>query len=158
MPTQLTFGSVSMNFENYYFNNFVYKCKIEHQKKKKKKPKFSKNFGSVKKGKTNIFFRPYIHKPCLVPYGRPTFQMRSILHFQPILQLDQRWSLTLVCEGSHVISINQVWSKSDINFSNEANFTFSAYLTTWPQMTFDLGMWPLDLTSKWIFPCCIYTV
>ena len=33
--------------------------------------------------------------------------------------------------------------KSDFIFSNEAIFTFSAYLTTWSQMTFDLGIWPL---------------
>ena len=46
-------------------------------------------------------------------------------------------------EGSCVISINQVWFQSDFNFSNEANFAFSAYLTTWPHMTSDLGMWPL---------------
>ena len=38
---------------------------------------------------------------------------------------------------------NQVWFKSDFNFSNEAIFKFSAYLTTWPQMTFDLDIWPL---------------
>ena len=31
-----------------------------------------------------------------------TFQMRPILHFQPILQLDLRWPLTLVC--NHLIS------------------------------------------------------
>ena len=46
-------------------------------------------------------------------------------------------------EGSHIISINQVWFKSDFNFSNEATLTFSACLTTWPQMTVDLGIWPL---------------
>ena len=28
---------------------------------------------------------------------------------------------------------------------NESNFTFSDNLTTWPQMTFDLGMWPLTI-------------
>ena len=37
----------------------------------------------------------------------------------------------------------QVWFKSNFNFLNEAIFTFSAYLTTWPQMTYDLGTWPL---------------
>ena len=49
-----------------------------------------------------------------------------------------RWTY----EDSHIISINQVWFQSDFNFSNEAIFTFSVYLTTWPQMTFDLGIWP----------------
>ena len=60
------------------------------------------------------------------------------------------WPLTAwTYEGSHIISINQVWFKSDFNISNETIFTFSAYLTTWPQMTF-------DLINKWGFTCCIY--
>ena len=78
-------------------------------------------------------------------------QISPNLHFQVILQVDLRWPLTLICDflttwtykGSHIILINQVWFKSDFNFTNEAIFTFSAYLTTWPQMTFDLDMWPL---------------
>ena len=77
-------------------------------------------------------------------------QLSPNLHFKVILQLDLRWPLTLIfdlltawTEGSHIILTNQVWSKSDFNFSNEAIFTFSAYLTTWPQMTFDLEIWPL---------------
>ena len=54
------------------------------------------------------------------------------------------WPLTTwIYEGFHIISINQAWFKSDFNFSNKAIFTFSAYLTTWPQMTFDLGTWPM---------------
>ena len=80
------------------------------------------------------------------------------LHLQVILQVDLRWPLTLICdlltawtyEGSHIISINQIWFKSDFNFSSEATFTFSAYLTTWTSddlwpwyMSFDLDMWPL---------------
>ena len=36
------------------------------------------------------------------------------------------------------------------------NFTFSAYLTTWPYMAFDLDMWPFDLINKWVFPCYIH--
>jgi hypothetical protein len=28
----------------------------------------------------------------------------------------------------------------DINFSNETHFQLSAYFTTWPQMTLDIGM------------------
>ena len=62
-------------------------------------------------------------------------QMTSELDLWPLTQ----WTY----EGFHIISINQVWFKSDFNFSNEAIFTFSAYLTTWPQITFDLGTWPL---------------
>ena len=91
------------------------------------------------------------------------------LHFQVILHVDLGWPLTLTCdlltpwtyEGFHIISINQVWFKSYFNFSNEAIFTFSAYLTTWPQMTFDLDMWPLTpsindgshvapMTQRWL--------
>ena len=53
------------------------------------------------------------------------------------------WPLTSwVCEGSYIIWINQVWFQSNFNFSNEVNFTFWANLATWPQMTFDLHMWP----------------
>ena len=60
------------------------------------------------------------------------------------------WLLTAwTYEGSHIISINQLWFKSDFNFSNEAIFTFSAYFTTWLQMTFDLDIWPLtSLTNE----------
>ena len=55
------------------------------------------------------------------------------------------WSLTTWAYGFHirVISVNQVWFKSDFDFSNEAIFPFSAYPTTWPQMTFDLDTWSL---------------
>ena len=53
------------------------------------------------------------------------------------------WPSSLLYKGSHVASMTQVWFQLDFNFSNESNFTFSAYLTTWPQMTFDLNMWPL---------------
>ena len=54
------------------------------------------------------------------------------------------WPLTAwTYEGFHILPISQIWFKVDFNFSNEAIFTFSAYLTTWPQMTFDLGTWPL---------------
>ena len=59
------------------------------------------------------------------------------------------WHLTTwTYEGSHIISINHVWFQSDFNFSNGANFTFSAYLSTWPQMTFDLDMWPLTSSTN----------
>ena len=51
--------------------------------------------------------------------------------------------ISWTCEGSYIISINQVWFQSYFKFSNEATFTFSAYLTTWSQMTFDPDKWPL---------------
>ena len=78
-----------------------------------------------------------------------TFQMRWILHFEIILQLDLWWPLTTwTYKGSHNVSINQVWFQSDFNFSIEATFTFSAYSTTWPQMTFDPDMWPLTSSTN----------
>ena len=83
-------------------------------------------------------------------------QISQNLHFPAILQVDLRWLLALICdlltawtyEGSHIISLNQLWFQSDINFSNEAIFTLSAYLTTWPRMTFDLSMWPLTSSTN----------
>ena len=66
------------------------------------------------------------------------------------------WHLTAwTHEGFHIKLIDQVWFKLGINFSNGAIFTFIVYLTTWPQMTFDLDMWPSSI-NKWGFPCCIY--
>ena len=38
--------------------------------------------------------------------------------------------------------IYQVWFQLDFKFS-KVNFTFLAILTTWPLMTFNLGIWPL---------------
>ena len=62
----------------------------------------------------NIQRVPYcINKPSLVPIRLPTFQMRPLSHFQPILQLDLRWPLTsLINAGSHVASMTQLWLKS----------------------------------------------
>ena len=58
-------------------------------------------------------FPHYINKPILVAIRFPTFQMRWILHFQPILQLDLRWPLTSSTnEGSHVASMTQLRLKS----------------------------------------------
>ena len=73
------------------------------------------------------------------------------LHFQVILQFDLRWPLTLICDlwqhehmkVSILYQLTKFGSYRTSNFSNEAIFTFSAYITTWPQMTFDLGTWPL---------------
>ena len=59
------------------------------------------------------------------------------------------WPLTSWrCEGSYIVSLIQVWFQSDFNFSNEVNFTFWIHRTTWPLMTFDLGIWPLTV---WTF-------
>ena len=104
----------------------------------------------------NIWRFPYyINKPSLVQIGLQLFKFiftfSAYLTTWPQMTFDLgTWPLTAwTYEGSHIIPINHVWLKSDINFSNEAIFTFSAYLTTWSQMTF-------DLINKWGFPCCIY--
>ena len=48
------------------------------------------------------------------------------------------WPLTSwTCEGSYILSTNQIWFQLDVTFSNEVNFTFGPHLTTWPLMTFD---------------------
>ena len=67
---------------------------------------------------------------------------------QMSFDLDLRPLTAWTYEGFHIISINQFWFKSDFNFSNEGIFTFSAYLTTWPQMTFDLDIWPLTSSTN----------
>ena len=82
--------------------------------------------------------------------------MSPDLHFQVILQVDLRWPLTLICdllttwthESSHIISINQIWFKSNFNFSNEAIFSLSYNLSSddlWPwYMTSDhMNIWRL---------------
>ena len=85
----------------------------------------------------------YINKQSLVQIGLQIFKWGHFHIFQPILQVDLRWPLTAwTYEGSHIISINQVLFQWAINFSNKAIFTFSAYLTTWPHMTFDFDLWP----------------
>ena len=62
------------------------------------------------------------------------------------------WPMTAwTYEGFLIISINQLWFKSDLNFSNEAIFTFSAYPATWPQMTFDLWYVTFDCITIWMF-------
>ena len=59
------------------------------------------------------------------------------------------WPLTTwKNKRSHIVSINHIWFQSDINFSNEDTFTFSAYLTTWPQMAFDLNLWPFTSSTN----------
>ena len=83
-------------------------------------------------------------------------QMRQIFTFSvylttwPQITSDlNMWHLTSwTYEDFHITSINQVKFQLDFNFSNEAKFTFSGYFTTWPQMTFDLGMWPLTSSTN----------
>ena len=86
-----------------------------------------------------------------------SMQMSSNLHFQVILQVDHRWPLTLICdlltiwtyEVSNIISINQVWFKSDFKWGHFHIFSISYNLTSddlWPwHMTF-------DCMTIWRFP------
>ena len=101
-------------------------------------------------------FLHYINNPSLVPIGLQLFKWGEFYILSPILQLDLWWPLTArTYKGFHNVLINQVWFQSDFNFSNESTFTFSAYLTTWPQITFDQDV-TFHLINKWGFPCCIY--
>ena len=43
-------------------------------------------------------FPYYINKPSLVPIWLQLFKMRPLSHFQPILQLDLKWPLTVICD------------------------------------------------------------
>ena len=79
--------------------------------------------------------------------------MRLFSYFQPILQLDHDlwpWYITdcmNICRFTYYIkklSLVQI----DFNFSNKVIVTFSPYLITWPQMTFDLHIWPLTLSTN----------
>ena len=94
-------------------------------------------------------FLHFINKPSLVPIGLQLFKWGKYYILSPSNNLTSDdlllWCMTFAWtyNGSHIVSINQIWFQSDFNFSNEATFTFSAYLTTWPQMTFNLDMWPL---------------
>ena len=68
----------------------------------------------------------------LTNWSHMTFE----LHVWPLISWTQY-------EGSFIISINQLWFQMDPNFSNEVNFTFWVYLTTWSLMTFKLDTWSL---------------
>ena len=56
-PFKVPFFEWLLYIQTFYFNIFVWKCKIEYWKKKKN-TLVSQYFGSVGKGQTNIFFRP----------------------------------------------------------------------------------------------------
>ena len=99
-------------------------------------------------------FHFHIHKPSLVPIGLQLFKGDPknkflIFNLSSNLTSDDLWPqyVTLTSstsEGSHVTSINQVWSQSDLNFSKETQITKTKFFhLTWPQMTLDLGTWPL---------------
>ena len=91
----------------------------------------------------------FINKPSLVQIGLQLFKWGhfhiSILSYN--LTSDDLWPWYMTFDHMNIWQFpyytNQVWFKSDFNFSTEAIFTFSAFHTTWPQMTFDLGTWPL---------------
>ena len=64
------------------------------------------------------------------------------------------WPLTpWTYEGFHINKPSLV--QIELQIFKWGHFTFSAYLTTWPQMTFVWHM-TFDLINKWGFPCCIY--
>ena len=86
----------------------------------------------------------------VIPIGPQVWKVSPNLHFQVILQVDLRWPLTLNCDlwpHEHMkvpyyinkLSLVQIGLQL---FKWGHFFTFSAYLTTWPQMTFDyMNIW-----------------
>ena len=117
----------------------------------KKKKKSLVSPACLRTMQVNIWSR----SPSLVQVGLQLFKwdhfhISAYLTTWPQMTFDLgTWPLTAwTYESLHIISINQVWFKSDFNFSNKAIFTFLAYLTTWPQMTFDLDMWPLTSSTN----------
>ena len=102
-----------------------------------------------------------MHWNCM--FQLPFFKFyKSMLREQQLCLLPCHQSLTLIPKYFAVLrplvspaclwmmQVN-IWSRSPPQFgSNRTStfqmrpfFTFSAYLTTWPQMTFYLGIWPL---------------
>ena len=83
----------------------------------------------------------YINKPSLVPTELQLFKWGHFHIFSLSYNLTSDdlwpWYMTFDCMNIwrflYYIN-NQVWFKSDHNFTNEAIFTFSAYLSTWPQV------------------------
>ena len=81
--------------------------------------------------------------------------MMWILHFQSTPQLDLWWPLILVHDlwlqehtNSPILYHKPSLFRSNFQLFYEATFTFSAYLATWPWMTFDLDMWPFTSTTN----------
>ena len=110
-------------------------------------------------------FLYYTNKPSLVQIK--TFQMRSFSHFQPILQLDLKWPLTLVHDlWLHDHMMVQILYKYYIN--KPSLVQIGLQLFKWGHFhIFNLSynltandLWPwymtFDLINKWGFPCCIY--
>ena len=88
------------------------------------------------------------NKTNLVQIKTSTFQMRPFSHFRHILQLDLTWSLTLVHDlwlheqmKLHTYQLTKFGSNRTSTFQMRL---FSAYLTTWPHMTF-------GCMNKWSF-------
>ena len=102
----------------------------------------------------------YINKPSLAQIGLQLFKWGHFHIFKKVqiyifrlsykFTSDDHWPWFVTFDRMNIWGFpNQVLFKSDFNFSNEAIFTFSAYLTTWPQMTSDLNIWPLtSLTNE----------
>ena len=80
--------------------------------------------------------------------------MRPNSHLQPILKSFLRWPLTLNMTFDLVnkVPMLHLWPRLGSNgtwtFQMRPNFTFWAYLNIWPQMTFDLDMWLLTMSTN----------
>ena len=81
-------------------------------------------------------------------------QIRLNLHFQVISQVELRWPLTLICdlrphkhEGFHIISINQVWFKSNFQLFKWGHFHIFSLSYN---LTSD-DLWPWYMTFAWTY-------
>ena len=54
--THLTFGTVTMHFENYFSTILFKNANLNFKKKKEKETQVVQNFGPVRKGQTDILF------------------------------------------------------------------------------------------------------
>ena len=104
----------------------------------------------------NIWRLPcYIHEPSLVPIELQLFKGDPnntflIFNFSSNLTSDDLWPQYVTWTSSTMnVPMLYLWTKfkwfqSDFNFSKETQITkTNIFHLTWPQMTLDLGMWPL---------------
>ena len=87
----------------------------------------------------------------MVPIGLQLFKWSEYYILNPSYNLtsDDLWPWYMTFDHTNIQRVPYCINKvTDLNFSNEATFTFSAYLTTWPQMALDLDMWPLTSSTN----------
>ena len=108
-------------------------------------------------------FTYYNNKPSLVPIGLQLFKWGHFHIFSLSYNLtwDDFWPRYTTFDHINIWRLPHYINKPSLvpnrlQLFKWDHFHILAYLTTWPQMTFDLDMWTFDLINKWGFPCCIY--